>query len=423
MKRMWTAAFLDSLKPGQPEEADAKVLGLRMRTSRTGAKTAILRYRFDGKQENLKIGAYPTNDLKTIRKKAEEARGLIATGVNPAAAKRTAKVTAAAKAREAAPPDLIEVAAKAFLARHSRDKKLRLRTVKELTRLFEHDILPAWRGRRLSPPIPRADGKGLVRNIADRAPVVANRVATALMTFGKWCVEEGICDVFPFPGVRRVETEEPRDRTLSPEEIRALMAALKAEEEDYPYRTLITLLLRLGQRRGEVAEIRWSEVDFGSGVWTLPKERTKNGREHPLPLPQGVLDHLRSLPRFEGSDFVFTSSGGERPVTDFVNIKRRLDQRMEAAIGKPVPRWTFHDLRRSFATGLGEIGIQPHVIEACLNHRSGVISGVSRTYNRNPYAREMKSALEAWSRRVDAIVAGEDHPAEDERIVELATRR
>jgi integrase len=417
MKRMWTTAFLDCLKPGHPEEADEKVRGLRMRTSGSGTKTAILRYRFGGKQENLKIGVYPALDLKTIRSRAEAARGEIAKGVNPAGEKRIAKEVVKAKAREAAPPDLIEVAAKAYLARYSREKKLRPRTVVELTRLFAHDILPTWRGRRLSPPIPRADGKRLIRDIADRAPIVANRVATALITFGKWCVEEGICDVFPFPGVRKVATEEPRDRTLSPEEIRALMTALKAEEE-YPYGSLVRLLLLLGQRRSEIAEMRWSEVNLESGIWTLPKERSKNRAAHALALPKAAIKILRTAPRFEGSDFIFTCAGGEGPVMDFVRIKRRLDQRMEAAIGKPIPRWVFHDLRRSFASGLGEIGIQPHIIEACLNHRSGIVSGISAVYNRFSYQPEMRAALEAWSRRIDAIVAGEDHPVEDERIVE-----
>jgi integrase len=128
---------------------------------------------------------------------------------------------------------------------------------------------------------------------------------------------------------------------------------------------------------------------------------------------------LKALPRFASTDLVF-SNDGLSPAQSFSQVKKRLDEAMKAQLGDAFEGWTVHDLRRSFASGLGELGIQPHVIEACLNHRSGVIRGVARVYNRNPYIPEMKLAFEAWSRRVREIVTGVE-PAGN--VVNIAERR
>jgi integrase len=145
-------------------------------------------------------------------------------------------------------------------------------------------------------------------------------------------------------------------------------------------------------------------------VWRLPKERSKNKQAHIVPLSEAAIDILAAVPRIQSQGrFVFTLTG-EKPVTGFPGAKRKLDAAMP-----DMPHWTIHDLRRTCASGMGRLGVAPHVIEACLNHRSGVISGIAATYNRHSYLSEQRGGLDAWARHVEGIVSG--NPAGN--VVEL----
>ncbi len=252
--------------------------------------------------------------------------------------------------------------------------------------------------------ISRADGKRLLNDIVRRAPVLANRVATVLMMFGKWAVEEEVVVQNPFAGLSKPAKEVSRDRVLDDGEIGALMTALKSE--DFPLRPLVELLLITGQRRSEIAEMRRSEIDLDGKLWTLPKERAKNGREHTLPLPDDVVDILREVPRIDSSDLLFTANG-VNAFTAFDGARNRLHAKMEATLGEPVEPWRLHDLRRTAASGMASLGIAPHVVEAVLNHKSGTIRGVASVYNRYSYRGEMLAALTAWSNRIREIASGE----------------
>ena len=294
----------------------------------------MVRFRFGGVQKKLTIGTFPLISLATARKRAQEAIGEIAKGIDPSAVKKASRAALIAKvAEEAKPLDLIESAAERFIAAHgSKQKGLRPRTTSEVARLVRRNILPTWKGKRLS-AISRADAKRLLADIVVDRPVLANRVASVLMMLGKWAIEEEVIAQNPFADLPKPAKETPRDRVLDEREIGALLQALEAEQGDgYPYSPLFRLLLLLGQRRSEIAEMRWSEVNLESGLWVLPKERSKNRTAHTLPLPQAAIDILRGLPRFAGSDLVF-STDGVRNLGNFISIKGRLDKRMEATLG------------------------------------------------------------------------------------------
>jgi integrase len=197
-----------------------------------------------------------------------------------------------------------------------------------------------------------------------------------------------------------------RDRVLSDDELRRIWCA--AERLGYPYGALVQLLMVSGQRRNEVAGMRWGELN--GSLWTLDATRTKNGRVHEVPLPTAAKAILASVPRIRGSDYVLTTNGLSQ-VTGFASAKSKLDaavlalaqeraaeRRQNAAV--EVASWRFHDLRRTTASGLARLGQPPHVIEAVLNHRSGVISGVSATYNRHDYRNEKLTALQVWGEHV-----------------------
>jgi integrase len=176
-----------------------------------------------------------------------------------------------------------------------------------------------------------------------------------------------------------------------------------------------------GARRDEVADLEWREVDLDRAVWTLPAERAKNGREHSIPLCDKAIEILRSLPRIERSKFVFTTSG-QNPVSGFDYWKKALDRTMAKLAeegASPIPGWVLHDLRRTVATNLQRLGVRLEVTEAVLNHIAGSRAGIVGIYQRHDYAAEKRQALDAWARRLEAIVSGETAS----NVVELAKAR
>jgi integrase len=180
-----------------------------------------------------------------------------------------------------------------------------------------------------------------------------------------------------------------RDRVLSPDEIKALWRSLG----DDRFSDVLRLLLLTGQRRTEIGKLVWSEIDLAESVITLPAERVKNSRSHELPLSTQALAIIERQPRT--TDFVFGGKG----LHDWAEGKAALDQRLGIA------RWTLHDLRRTCATNLAELGVQPHHIEAVLNHQSGHKASVAGIYNRAKYTDEMRSALQRWADHIERITA------------------
>ena len=176
---------------------------------------------------------------------------------------------------------------------------------------------------------------------------------------------------------------------------------------DDEYGQIIRLLILTGQRRREIGDLAWSEVDFEKAQIHLPSARTKNKLPHIVPLSTPAIESFRDLPRRIDRDLVFGE--GEGGFQGWARAKRALDARINAKRAlmgaKPLSSWVLHDLRRSFNTLMNEKGIaQPHIIEAILNHISGHKAGVAGVYNRSVYAAEKRVALESWGRYVIALV-------------------
>jgi integrase len=215
-----------------------------------------------------------------------------------------------------------------------------------------------------------------------------------------WARQRGIIEVSPCLDIERPAPEHSRDRVLSDEEVRAVWHACEALGS--PFGALIRLLILTGQRRGEVGEMRWSEVDLAGKMWVLPKERCKNKKAHSVPLSRLAVEIFESLPRiYAAQDFVFTITGSA-PVTGFARAKERLD-----AMLPDMAAWTLHDLRRSFASGCARLGIAVHVVEAALNHRGGAIKGVAAVYNRYSYDAEKRRCVEAWASHIEWLASGD----------------
>ncbi|MFZ2077136.1 MAG: tyrosine-type recombinase/integrase [Xanthobacteraceae bacterium] len=217
-----------------------------------------------------------------------------------------------------------------------------------------------------------------------RGPIARNRARSALSDLFSWCITEGLLEINPVQGTAKVDEGASRERVLSQEELRKLWRNLGEDK----FSDIVRLLLLTGQRRGEISALAWSEVDLAKGMIILPPARTKNKRQHELPLSRQALTILERQPRRNSSPFLFSDKQGYK---DWDTAKTKLDERTRIA------PWRLHDLRRTCATQLGELGVQPHHIEAILNHYSGHRSGVAGVYQRAKYADEMRSALQKWA--------------------------
>jgi integrase len=208
-----------------------------------------------------------------------------------------------------------------------------------------------------------------------------------------WAIREGYDITNPVIGTNRPATSKGRERVLTDDELRVIWRGC----DDRDYGRIVRLLVLTGQRREEVGGMCWSEIV--GDRWVIPGPRTKNHREHTLPLSASALALLPD--RRQGRDFIF-GDGPRRGYSGWSKSKARLDEQ----IGD-LPHWTVHDIRRTVATGMADkLGVLPHVIEAVLNHVSGHRAGVAGIYNRARYAAEMREALERWAREVSRIVAG-----------------
>jgi integrase len=391
-KEILTARSVEAWKPGDKrvEVADAKAAGLYLVVAPSGAKSWACRYRFAGRPAKLTLGSYPTVGLADARRLARDALLEVASGRDPSEAKRQAKAEKPPEPQRE--PDTVARMVGLYIDRHC---KRNTRSWRETERLFGLHVLPAW-GEREIRSIERRDVRELVDGIVDGGkPVQANRVLAALNGFFNWTVGRDILEVSPGQGVKRPTKEAARDRVLSDDELRAVWTA--AGDLSYPAGPLVQLLILTGARRDEARELQRREIDLAAGLWRLPADRSKNREGRVIPLSRQAVDLLSGLPTFVRGDFVFSCDGGASAYSNLVKPKRRLD----AASG--VTDWILHDLRRSTATGLGDLGVAGETIARVLGHTERAISGVTARYARADHTETMRRALQAWADRVDSL--------------------
>jgi integrase len=250
--------------------------------------------------------------------------------------------------------------------------------------------------------VTRADVAACIRTIVRKHSVpTAAAARRALSAFFAWSIAEGLLGngANPVDGSHRPDDPTPRDRVLTDSELVAIWRACRDDD----FGRIGRLLILLGSRRQEVGGLRWSELDLDAGTWTLPAERSKNHRPHSITLSAPALDIVKSVPR-SSRDHLFGDRAGSG-FTGWSNAKAELDRRCSP---NTVKSWRIHDIRRTVATGMADIGIEPHHIEACLNHFGGHRRGVAGVYNRSTYERAVRAALARWAEHVLAIVEGRE---------------
>jgi integrase len=375
---------------------DSELRGFGARVSASGQTSWLVQKWVGGRGGRAKrvvLAHYPPIDLDEARKLASIAIGDVGKGVDLVDKKSKARQAK----REALNATRLGDAVEQFLRRNSTGN----RYWTEVRRKFETEVISALGRDIVVREITKRDVRALVEAKLDEGKDGAARsLFAAVRPFFKWCVERDIIVESPIDGVTPPSPLQSRDRILSDDEVRAVWTVTESMPLFGPF---YRLLLLTAQRREEVAAMSWSEVDLQTSAWTIPKTRTKNGKEHVVHLSAQAIQVLEAIARHEHSKLVFTTTG-DTPISGYGKAKRRLDERLEAHLeGRSIEPWVVHDLRRTAASGMARLGFQPHIIERVLNHVSGVTGGLVGVYQRYEYIDDRKRALEAWGQHVGAL--------------------
>jgi integrase len=399
--------------------------GLVLRVSAKGTKTWTVSYRVRGRSDaaggrvarlaggkrRLTLGEYPTVGLSEARARTAEVKRLARAGVD-------ASDVLHGKTHAGGPTvaDLIERYSTEHLQRN------RLRAAGNAEKQLRLHVAPAW-GPRPVASIERGDLVRLIEEVRVRralevhdghrilrrvrgGPGAAAEVRKWTRAMFQFAMDAGLRPDNPFADVRNRDRQRRRNRVLSMEELRAVWNA--AGGMGYPWGPCYRLILLTGDRRGEWARARWDWLTADLTRLEIPASEYKTAKPQVVPLSAQAQAIVASLPRGETGPYLFSSDGGARPVSGFSKAKARLDRLLVGRLGHPPPSWVVHDLRRSMATHMERIGVEPHVIEVCLGH---ALKGVAGTYRHYGYLPEKARALQAWADELLPPLRGDDSGA------------
>ena len=396
---------------------DTEVRGLGLRITSAGARAWVFEYETGGRSRRFTIGDLNTFPIGKARKHALTLKAKVRLGEDPQAQRNEVRALAAAPK-----PETFATVAEDFLKRGLEKKGRSAGYVGDTRRNLQNHVVPRWGTKTLS-EIARKDVIAMLDDIAENGtvrlvegkktraaggPIAANRVLAAVRALFNFAIRRGLIETNPCRLVDAPGQEKARERTLTADELKELWAAFGTLGQ--PFGPYFKTLLLTGQRRGEVAEMRWENVDLDAKTWALTSAETKNGRAHVVPLSQMAVDILKAIPR-KGT-YVFTSSGAV-PVSGFSRAKAIIERKVLEARrelnpqAEPMPEWGIHDLRRTVATELGRLGVSEFVIGKVLNHASKSITGM--VYNQYEYVTEKRHALDAWASYLTRLLQREDN--------------
>jgi len=423
----FTDKFISNLKPKDKMYQQRESEGFGIRVLTTGHKVWVFTYTYDGKRRQMNLGSYPDKSLADARAAYSAAYSVLHDKANPRdpQSERDQKHTAERQKREEqrlafTVADLI----KEYIEKHAKPEK---RGWAEDKRILDKDALVVW-GKRKAADIKKRDVVLLLESIVERgSPGSANGNFKVIRKMFRFAVQRDIIEHSPCDGVVMPAPLNRGDRVLSESEIKALWNNLDTCLASDEIRNALRLILATGQRPGEVIGMHTNEID--GKWWTIPVERSKNKKAHRVYLtdtalgligPLKVLDEKTKEMKPKG--FIFPCPHAEKKqgiaVNALAHVVRKNMVVPVLANGKPVfdekgtpvtenklgvADFTPHDLRRTAATCMSQIGCMDEVIDAVLNHSK---QGVIRTYNLNRYDKEKQQALKAWERKLNSIITG-----------------
>jgi integrase len=370
------------LPPGRKDHIwfDDDISGFGIRVREGGSRTWIYRYRRGSKQRSITLGSVSAVPLAVARANAGKLEADVRLGGDPVMDKQAANLAA---------DQTLGVLANQYL--EARKSKWRPKSYTDFRR---HLLKYAAPLHRL--PITAVSQRNVANLLTDitksSGECTSNRVRSTLCALFTWALKEG----FHLPegnvaSHTNKHEEKSRERILTNAELKAIWDACL----DNDFGAIVKLLVLTGQRKTEIGSLRWNEI--GDEQIVLPAERTKNKRGHAIPLSDAAKAILTQL-KNEGRTCVFGRADSGFGGWNW--SKQELDARAATA------PWTLHDLRRTVATRMADLGVQPHIIEAVLNHVGGHKAGVAGIYNRATYDKEKREALNLWAEHVLATVEG-----------------
>jgi integrase len=385
---------------GEYIQGDTQVpgFGVRVRPSGTAAYVVMKRLPGDTKPTRVTLGRVGEITLQEARERARTAASAVRRGVDvnqqkreALAGRRVERETATRVRAETgyAPNTFGEVAAR-YIERECR----RLARGSEIERTIRRELLPSLGDRRLA-ELRRRDLNDIANGIVDSGrPAAAHKVREIGKRITSWADNEELIDRDPFEGGKNPVRREERARALSATEIAALWQAW--ETMGAPMGAFMRVALATGQRRSEIATMERAELDLEARLWAIPGEKAKNRLAHLVPLSRLAIEILEGVPSFDDR-FVFSTRPGTH-ISGFSKAKAR------AAGLSGVVDWRLHDLRRTAATRLAELGVAHPVVSKLLNHSPRGVMGVTSIYNRYEYLDERREAMQRWAQRITEIV-------------------
>lgn len=381
-----TDRFIQNVVPDpvrQIEYVDEKTPGLRLRVSPGGTKAFYVWYRISRHPRRVRLGVYRTMSLSEARSEARMMMLKVGLGEDPVLSRRT---TAALKRT-------FEAIVTEYVDRHA---KPRNRSWPETERLLLREFVPHWRGRLIS-EISKPDVHDVLDAIGRRGtPSAANHAFAAVRALMNWAVARGILERSPCQGMKAPAPIVKGDRVLTHPELGMVWHA--SELIGYPFGCVVQLLIATGQRRNEVAGLRWDELDLDRATWLLSGQRNKSGRLHRIPLNRIAIRILQGIPR-RHSTLVFPARNNRNPISGFSKWKVRIDSLSD------VKGWRLHDLRRTFRTEIERLRVPWVVGERILNHNNLAQGSLAATYNQYDYWEEASLAMDRWAVELERIVS------------------
>jgi integrase len=390
-------------EPGEYRDEKQRGLILRCWKSSKGVQKAwCLRYRADQlnekgerRQYRLSLGRFPETSLKDARERVMDELRAIDKGDDPQADKRKRRRQTAPMTLESAVHEYIEKKA-------SKDHK----KWKEEQRLFENHLIPIL-GKMPLASIQKADLVNIVEDLAASKAGAAREVLKHSKQLFAWCEHRGLLSSNPISTVTPKAIGgikyTPGRRVLNDAELRIVWLA--AGRLNDPFGSWVRMLILTGQRRSEVAQMRWRDLELGEMIWTIPVEdgmTNKTAKEHSVPLSSTATEIIETS--IKVSRIYVFATVPESHIQGYSKAKQQLNGHITDILteegASTMTSWTFHDVRRSVATGLGDLGVAPSTIEAVQNRAKGVAD----TYNKSQYLPEKRAALDAWARHINGLI-------------------
>lgn len=411
MAQKLTKTLVDSLIAEAKDSFcwDTELKGFGIKVTPKGRKVFLVMHRPKGHMGAAKKYTIGTHGEWTVQQARDRAREVLTESSKGTDVGAVERINHQRKAL-----DILNDLVEEFLKKHAAQN----RTHNETKRILERELLPKY-GKKSIHVITKHDVLSVLEGIRDRgSPIMANRALAAIRKFMNWCVSRGVIDISPASGISQPAKEVSRDRVLTADETRA--ALITAIQMGFPFGHIVKLLFLTAQRRDEVGGMRWSELDLDCASWTIPAERSKNGKVHDVHLSNDALTLLRSIPRFVSadnveSDFVFTTTG-DTAFSGYSKAKAAFDKKMLETLRKlatemganpdlvKLTPWRLHDIRRTVTTELSRLGVAINVADAILNHKSNAMSSVAAVYQRNKFLNERRDALNMWCDHVNEML-------------------